>query len=125
MNNLQIKYAPLIAYAKNADIENLSVTEKNDVLYVTGSTTTEVKDKLWEMYEALDPEMRSGDMVLNIEATDEKKEELYTIKSGDSLSKIAKNYPGMTWQKIYEANKDTIKDPNLIYPGRTIRIPLD
>ena len=49
----------------------------------------------------------------------------YTIKSGDSLSKIAKQQYGNAadWQKIYQANKDTIKDPNMIYPGQTIKIP--
>jgi nucleoid-associated protein YgaU len=49
----------------------------------------------------------------------------YTIKSGDSLSKIAREFYGNAndWQKIYQANKDTIKDPNMIYPGQKIIIP--
>lgn len=49
----------------------------------------------------------------------------YTIKSGDSLSKIAKQFYGNTadWQKIYNANKSQIKDPNLIHPGQKIIIP--
>jgi len=49
----------------------------------------------------------------------------YTIKSGDSLSKIAKQFYGNAadWQKIYQANKDSIKDPNLIHPGQKIKIP--
>lgn len=49
----------------------------------------------------------------------------YTIKSGDSLSKIAKHFYGSAgeWQKIYQANKDRIKDPNLIHPGQKIIIP--
>ena len=49
----------------------------------------------------------------------------YTIRSGDSLSKIAKQFYGdaADWQKIYQANKDTIKDPNMIYPGQKIKIP--
>lgn len=49
----------------------------------------------------------------------------YTIKSGDSLSKIAKRFYGNAgeWEKIYKANQDKIKDPNLIYPGQKIVIP--
>jgi nucleoid-associated protein YgaU len=49
----------------------------------------------------------------------------YTIKSGDSLSKIAKQYYGNAadWDKIYKANKDKIKDPNTIFPGQKIVIP--
>lgn len=49
----------------------------------------------------------------------------YTVKSGDSLSKIAKRLYGdaQQWRKIYEANKDQISDPDLIEPGQTFRIP--
>lgn len=45
----------------------------------------------------------------------------YTIKSGDSLSKIAQQY-GVSWQDIWKANPN-IKDPNKIYPNATITIP--
>src|SRR5690349_11490920 len=49
----------------------------------------------------------------------------YIVKSGDSLSKIAKNVTGgkLTWQQIFAANRDTIRDPNTIYAGQVIRIP--
>ena len=50
----------------------------------------------------------------------------YTIQSGDSLSKIAKREYGNAndWRRIFEANQDTIKDPDKIFPGKTIKIPL-
>lgn len=53
--------------------------------------------------------------------------EYYTIQSGDSLSKIAKHYyqNAMEYPRIFEANKEVIQDPDLIYPGQKIRIPLD
>lgn len=49
----------------------------------------------------------------------------YTVKAGDSLSKIAKALTGdlNNWKAIYEANKDTITDPNVIRPGQVLRIP--
>ena len=49
----------------------------------------------------------------------------YTIKSGDSLSKIAKQFYGDAnqWSKIHKANLDKIKDPDLIHPGQQIIIP--
>ena len=49
----------------------------------------------------------------------------YTVESGDTLSKIAKEYLGdaMAYPTIFEANKEVIKDPDLIYPGQKIRIP--
>lgn len=49
----------------------------------------------------------------------------YTVKSGDSLSKIAKQQYGDAgqWKRIFEANKDLIKDPDLIHPGQELKIP--
>jgi nucleoid-associated protein YgaU len=49
----------------------------------------------------------------------------YTVKKGDSLSKIAKAHWGDAnkWPKIFEANKEVIKNPDLIYPGQQLRIP--
>ncbi len=52
-------------------------------------------------------------------------ERSYTVVAGDTLSKIAKREYGdaSKWHRIYEANKDTIKNPDLIYPGQTFKIP--
>ena len=49
----------------------------------------------------------------------------YTVVAGDSLSKIAKKVYGdaSKWKRIYEANKDQIKNPDLIHPGETFKIP--
>lgn len=54
------------------------------------------------------------------------KVEYYTIVSGDTLSKIAKQYYGnaMDYPKIFEANREVIEDPDKIFPGQKIRIPL-
>ena len=58
---------------------------------------------------------------------EEKPEEprIYVVQPGDSLSKIAKEVYGKAgrWKEIFEANKDQIKDPNLIQPGQELRIP--
>jgi nucleoid-associated protein YgaU len=55
------------------------------------------------------------------------KSEFYEIVSGDTLGGIAKKYYGSAgkYMKIFEANRDIIKDPNKIYPGQKIKIPLD
>ena len=49
----------------------------------------------------------------------------YTIQSGDTLSKIAKEKYGdaSAYTKIFEANREVIGDPDKIYPGQQIRIP--
>lgn len=50
---------------------------------------------------------------------------VYTIVKGDTLSKIAKEEYGdaKLWRKIYDHNKDIIKDPDKIFPGQTISLP--
>ena len=49
----------------------------------------------------------------------------YVVQSGDSLSKIAQKYYGdpALYTKIFEANRDLLKDPNRIQPGQKLRIP--
>ena len=52
-------------------------------------------------------------------------EKVYVVVAGDSLSKIAKREYGNAndWPRIFEANKDVLKDPNKIVPGQKLRIP--
>jgi nucleoid-associated protein YgaU len=52
-------------------------------------------------------------------------ENVYEVKSGDSLSKIAKRHYGdaNAWNRIFEANRDVVKDPDKIFPGQKLRIP--
>lgn len=49
----------------------------------------------------------------------------YTVKSGDSLSAIAKREYGDAgaWRVIFDANRDRIDDPDLIQPGQELKIP--
>jgi LysM repeat protein len=57
--------------------------------------------------------------------TAEPVEQTYTVASGDSLSKIAKKFYGDAnkWRRIFDANRDTIKNPDLIHPGQVLKIP--
>jgi nucleoid-associated protein YgaU len=49
----------------------------------------------------------------------------YTVASGDTLSKIAKKFYGdaNAWNTIFQANKDQIKNPDMIHPGQVLKIP--
>jgi len=59
--------------------------------------------------------------------TEEVKMAYYVIEKGDTLSAIAKHYYGSfkLYPRIFEANREVIKDPDLIFVGQKIRIPLD
>lgn len=58
-------------------------------------------------------------------ATPEPESRFYTVKSGDTLSKIAKEMYGNAndYNKIFEANQPLLSDPNKIYVGQVLRIP--
>lgn len=117
------KYQGLIDMAQQGGVENLDAREENNVLYLSGTApTSELKQQLWDEYGRLDPDMRAGDLILNIDVAGDTGQ-YYTIERGDTLSEIAARHDGITWQQIYEANRDVIKDPDKIYPGQKIRIP--
>jgi len=58
-------------------------------------------------------------------AADNPYTQTHTVQSGDTLSKIAQKYYGdaSLYTKIFEANRDQLKDPNRIFPGQKLRIP--
>jgi nucleoid-associated protein YgaU len=127
--SLRGKYEKLINAATNYGISNLQVRQQDNVLYIDGTASSEdVKNKLWDIYNQIDPDYRSGDLILNIHAIGTSSHdangnyEEYTVVKGDSLSKIGQKY-GVTWKEIFEANKDQIKDPDLIHPGWKLKIP--
>lgn len=67
MPTLQEKYAELVNTANASGATNLAVRAQDNVLYIDGEVPTgEVKDKLWSIYDKIDPDYRSGDLVLNL-----------------------------------------------------------
>jgi nucleoid-associated protein YgaU len=120
--SVQEKYQSLIDLANQLGVSGLNLSEGDGVLHIDGSApSAEAKQKLWDEYGRIDPEYRAGDLIMNISAP-EATEQTYTVQSGDSLSKIGQHY-GVSWQKIYEANRDKLDDPDKIYPGQELKIP--
>ncbi|GAA4019566.1 peptidoglycan-binding protein LysM [Actimicrobium antarcticum] len=63
--------------------------------------------------------------LLVVPAGTESESRMYTVKSGDTLSKIAASFYGDAgkYQRIFDANQPMLSDPDKIYPGQTLRIP--
>ena len=100
-------------------IENLEVKVEGDKIILSGDASPEDKAKA-----ALIAGNIKGVKEVVFEGTQED-DQYYEIKAGDNLSKISKEFYGNPnhYLKIFEANKEVIKDMNLIYPGQKIRIP--
>jgi len=68
--SLQDKYKTLIDTAKQAGVSNLQIKEQDNILYIDGDASSgSVKDKLWSVYNQIDPDYKSGDVVLNVTAS--------------------------------------------------------
>jgi nucleoid-associated protein YgaU len=111
----------------NPGISGLGVEFKDGVVSISGqATSAEAMEKAVLM--AGNVQGVSDVKIDNLQAPAvQKKVEYYLIKKGDTLSAIAKQFYGKAndYPKIFEANREVIKDPNLIFPGQKIRIPLD
>ena len=125
--SLQEKYQGILELAnQNGTTYNLS--EADGVLHIDGNAPSEeAKQQLWDKYNEIDPDYKSGDLMLNITvgagAAAGGGGHTYTVEAGDNLSKIGEKY-GITWQQIYEANKDIISNPDLIHPGQELKITI-
>jgi nucleoid-associated protein YgaU len=125
--SLQEKYQPILELAnQNGTTYNLS--EAEGVLHIDGNAPSEeAKQQLWDKYNEIDPDYKSGDLMLNItvgaDAAAGGGGHTYTVEAGDNLTKIGEKY-GISWQQIYDANRDIISNPDLIHPGQELKIPI-
>lgn len=127
------KYQSLIDLANQLGISGLNVSESGDVLNIDGvAGSAQAKQQLWDEYGRLDPDYRSGDLVMNISAPEgdgsssggssSGSGSSYTVQSGDTLSKIGSRM-GVSWRQIFEANRDKLDDPDEIQVGQELTIP--
>ena len=128
---LRDTYAYAISVAKGKF--DGSAQERDGKLHFVGSVQTEEqKNEIWSAIKTI-PSWRD-DVVADIKVTGggggaaaaaPAAGRTYTVKSGDTLSKIAKEHLGdaNAYMKIFNANKDQLTDPDKIKPGQVLRIP--
>lgn len=122
---LREKYQTVVDLATQLGVSNVTVEDGEGFIRIHGTAPSEdAKKQLWDEYNRIDPEYRSGDLVLDVDVggMGGPGGQTYTVQSGDSLSKIGSKH-GVSWQKIFEANRDKIDDPDKIFPGQELTIP--
>jgi len=117
-------------------VENLNVVIANEKATVSGIAARKaVKEKIILMIgnhdgiEVVEDNMTVKEEVKQVKAEtpviEEPETEFYTVVKGDTLGAIAKKFYGNAnkYPEIFEANKPMLKNPDLIYPGQSLRIP--
>jgi len=124
---LRDKYAYAISTAKGKF--NGSAQERDGKLHWEGSVNSEAeKNEIWQAIKTI-PDWKN-EIVANIEVTGTgaaaaTAAKTYTVKSGDTLSGIAKVHLGdaNAYMRIYELNRDKLSDPDKIKPGQVLKLP--
>ena len=126
---LREKYAHAIQTAKELRMQG-SADEREGKLYFHGTTNTQAEaNKIWDAIKTI-PDW-SKEVVADIKATGAAGQApaapaaTYTVKPGDTLSKIAKEKlgDGNAYMEIFNANRDQLSDPDKIKPGQVLKIP--
>ena len=123
--SVKAKYQPVLDLGEQLGIKDGSVREEDGVLKVKGQATTQYeKDLLWDKIKAIGGESPS-DILANITVEDDSVYHRHVVKSGESLSKIAKHYYGdpMKYNAIFKANTNILSNPDLIHPEQVLVIP--
>ncbi len=120
------KAASLVQFVQGMgfEVDDLTVKVDGDVATIGGKVgSQELREKVVLAIGNTEGIAQVDDQ-LEVEA-DEPEATFYTVQSGDSLSKIAKQHYGnaMKYPEIFEANKPMLSDPDKIYPGQVLRIP--
>ncbi len=126
LEQLKAKYQSVIDLAKNRGVVLKNVHIENEKLLIRGAAPNQdIKNEVWEQIKKVDAGYADLTADITIDPSLKVPEQIYEIAAGDNLSKIAKKFYGDAnkYMKIFEANKDQLKDPNQIKVGQKIRIP--
>lgn len=121
---LMDKYADVFKLANEVGVSNPDVKEENGKLKISGKTQYQLDaNRLWDTIKT-HPGWEN-EIVADIRAERTDLFGVHTVKSGETLSKIAKTYLGdaSRYPEIFNANKDTLSNPDLIKVGQKLKIP--
>lgn len=119
------KYQAVLDLGQELGIKDGDVSEDSGVLKIKGVANTPYeKNALWDKIKEIGGESPS-DIKANISVADDSVYHRHTVKSGESLSKIAKHYYGdaMKYNKIFDANTNILSNPDVIHPDQVLVIP--
>lgn len=123
--SVKAKYQRVLDLGEQLGIKDGNVTVEGAILKIKGEAKTPYeKDLIWDKIKEIGGE-KPSDIKANITVSDDSVYHRHIVKSGESLSKIAKQYYGdaMKYNAIFEANTDILKNPDMIHPDQVLVIP--
>ena len=142
LEQLKGKYQRVLNSIERQQVQLQNVHIQDGKLFIRGTAPSEdAKNKVWDEIKRIDPGY--SDLTADISVQENtgsqggrtqtagagigggQQSRTYTVQAGDTLSKISKQFygDGNQYMKIFEANQDQLKDPNLIQPGQKLKIP--
>ena len=140
LNQLKQKYQSVLTAIQTQGVQLEHINMQDNKLYLQGNAPSEqAKNNVWNAIKAVDPTYSDLTADFNVVQTagtaqgaaagsspdSSAAARTYTVKPGDSLSKISEQFYGNApaYQKIFEANRDQLSDPDHIRAGQTLKIP--
>jgi len=131
----KMKYQTVIQQIQAQGIQLANLHQQDGKLFMKGTAPSlEAANKVWDEIKRINPKL--DDIVADFpvdpmlaSATARTKtqtgEQTYTVKPGDTLSKISKQFYGNPndYMRIFNANKDKLKDPDHVNVGQELKIP--
>ncbi|MCG3120529.1 MAG: hypothetical protein ALAOOOJD_03273 [bacterium] len=121
---LKEKYQELLDLGTKLQVKNGEVKEEGGKLHIKGTALYQYdKNQLWDKIKTYPNWENEIAADIKVEKTDIYG--VYTVKAGDTLSKIAKGHFGdaKRYMEIFNLNKDILTNPDLIKVGQTLKIP--
>lgn len=122
----QQRYQPVLDLGNRLGMQSVQVEEKDGKLHVHGTVETQYeKDQLWDEIKRIGGEQPT-DLMADITVSNTSYYTKHTVKSGESLSKIADHYykDMKKYDQIFEANRGILKDADHIEAGQELTIPM-
>ncbi len=124
MAALADKYGDVLGLAQQLGVQGGNWTEENGKIKLWGKTQYQLEaNQLWDKIK--EHPGWENEVVADIQATDQSVYGYYTVKSGDTLSKISQKFLGGAnkYMEVFNANKDQLSDPDKIQVGQKLKIP--
>jgi len=134
-DTLKQKYQSVLNTADQQQIQFQNLHVQDNKLYVKGiAPSDEAKGKFWDQIKLVNPNQDDITADINVDSSraqaataggGSQNTQSYTVKSGDTLSKISKQFYGDAneYMQIFYANRDKINDPDKIQVGQELKIP--